>query len=80
MRETIILAPGAGNSELLRSLARFGKNTLGMRVLSRVELAKYALMRSGISITEEFLTAKEEPSVIYSFLNEIKCLCKIPII
>ena len=71
MRETIILAPGASNSELLRSLARFGKNTLGLRVLSRVELAKYALMRSGISIKEEFLAAKEEPSVIYSFLNEV---------
>ena len=71
MTETIILAPGAGSSELLRTLAKFGKNTLGLRVLSRVELAKYALMKNGISITEEFLTAKEEPSVIYSFLNEI---------
>ncbi len=72
MKETIILAPGAGSSELLRTLARFGKNTLGLRVFSRVELAGYALMRSGISITEEFLTAKEEPSVIYSFLNEVE--------
>ena len=61
MIETIILAPGAGSSELLRTLAKFGKNTLGLRVLSRVELAKYALMKNGISITEEFLTAKEEP-------------------
>ena len=71
MKETIILAPGAGNSELLRTLAKFGKSTLGLRILSRVELAKYALMKKGISITEEFLTAKEEPSVIYSFLKEI---------
>ena len=71
MTETIILAPGAGSSELLRTLAKFGKNTLGLRVLSRTELAKYALMKNGISITEEFLTAKEEPSVIFSFLNEI---------
>jgi len=71
MTETIILAPGAGSSELLRTLAKFGKNTLGLRVLSRTELAKYALMKNGISITEEFLAAKEEPSVIFSFLNEI---------
>lgn len=71
MKETIILAPGAGGSELLRALAVSGKNTLGIRVFSRVELAKYALMRSGIAVTEEFLTAKEEPSVIYSFLNEV---------
>lgn len=71
MKETIILAPGASGSELLRTLAKFGRNTMGYRVFSRVELAKYALMKSGISITEEFLTAKEEASVIYSFLNEI---------
>jgi hypothetical protein len=64
MTETIILAPGAGSSELLRTLAKFGKNTLGLRVLSRVELAKYALMKIGISITEEFLTSKEEPCIL----------------
>jgi len=72
MRETIILATGANKSELLRMLARFGKNTMGLRVFSRVELAKYALMRSGITVTEEFLTSKEEPSVVFSFLNEIE--------
>lgn len=71
MKEKIILAPGANGSELLRSLAKFGVNTMGVRVMSGVELAKYALMKSGISITEEFLTRKEEPSVIFSFLNEI---------
>lgn len=72
MKESIILAPGANGSELLRSLARFGVNTIGLRVMSSVELAKYALMKSGISVAEEFLTRKEEPSVIFSFLNEVE--------
>ena len=65
MKEKIILAPGANGTELLRSLAKFGVNTLGVRIMSSVELAKFALMKSGISITEEFLTRKEAPSVIF---------------
>ena len=68
MKEIIILAPGANKSELLRMLAKYGKNTMGLRVLNRIELAKHALMKSGVLITEEFLTTKEEPSVIFSFL------------
>ena len=72
MKEKIILAPGANGSELLRSLARFGMNTIGLRVMSSVELAKYALMKSGISVAEEFLAKKEEPSAIFSFLNEVE--------
>ena len=71
MRETIILAPGANASELLRSLARFGSNTIGRRIVSSVELARTALMRSGISTSEEFLPAREEPSLVFSFIRDI---------
>ncbi len=71
MNERFILAPGASGTELLRSLARHGVNTMGLRVLGAPELARTALMRSGIPITERFLTSREEPSVIYSFLNGI---------
>ena len=71
IKERIILAPGCNGSELLRSLAKRGVNTLGLRIVSDVELSKIALMKSGISITEEFLSGREEPSVIFSFLNSI---------
>ncbi len=71
MKETIILAPGAGASELLRTMARFGVSTLGLRIVSPVELAKMALMKSGKSIGESFLTSAEEPSLIFSYLNTI---------
>ena len=71
MTERIILAPGASGSELLRTLAKHGVNTIGCRVVSSVELARIALMRSGITMTEEFLAKKEEPSVIFSFLSDI---------
>ena len=71
MRETIILAPGANGTELLRSLARHGVNTLCMRVMSSTELAETALMRSGKTTAETFIRSADEPALIYSFLNEI---------
>ena len=71
MRETIIFAPGANGTELMRSLAGFGRNTIGYRFVGSVELARIALLRSGIPITSVFLPRKDEPSVIDSFLREI---------
>ena len=71
MKETVILAPGANGSELLRSLAKHGVNTLGVRFVSTLELARIALMRSGISIDREFIPGASGPSIIFSFLNTI---------
>ena len=64
MREKIILAPGANGSELIKSLAMHGVNTFGLRIMGSGELARMALMRSGISISERFLSAKEECTVM----------------
>lgn len=71
MQEKIILAPGASPTELLRTLARFGVDTIGVRVVSPTELARIALMRSGICVSDAFLPSLEEPSLIFSFLKNI---------
>ena len=71
MRETFILAPGINGAELLRSLARYGRNTLGYRVCSPAELARTALMRNGVAVRDTFIPRKDEPSVVDSFLREI---------
>ncbi len=60
MKERIILAPGANGSELLKSLAMYGVNCFNLRICSAPELARIALMRSGITITEEFISKREE--------------------
>ena len=49
MKEKIILAPGLNGNELMRSLALHGVNCIGMRICGAAELARLALMRSGIS-------------------------------
>lgn len=72
MRERIILAPSANGTELLRSLARHGKNTLCLRIMSSAELAEAALMRSGETVTEQYIRTVDEPSLIFSFLKDVE--------
>ena len=64
MEERIILAPGLKGSELVRSLALHGVNSMGLRICGAVELARMALMRSGIAITEDFVSGKEESAIV----------------
>lgn len=71
MNETIILAPGLNGTEFLRTLAKFGLNTIGLRVMNPAELAKEALIRTGISFSEGFLRRKDEPSFIDSFIRSV---------
>ena len=60
MKERIILANGAGGNELLKSLAKHGINCFNLRILSSVELARYVLTKSGVTIKEGFIDATEE--------------------
>lgn len=64
MRERIILAPGLNGTELTRSLALHGVNCIGLRICNAAELARLALMRSGISIAEDFISAREEIAIV----------------
>ena len=71
MTEKILLVPGANGTELVRMLARFGKNTLGLRIMNAAEFAKFALMHSGIVLGNSFLPRKQEPAVVDGFVREI---------
>lgn len=64
MRERILLAPGLRGSELIKNLAIHGVNCINLKIMGAAELARYALMRSGISISEEFVSSREECTFI----------------
>jgi len=64
MREKIILAPGANGDELKKSLAMHGSNCFNLRICGAGELARLAMMRSGISVTGEFISAGEETAIV----------------
>jgi len=71
MRERIILAPGVVGTELLGTLAKLGTNTIGTRVMSPEGLAEFALMRSGISMSGEYLTRKDAALVVDTFMKDL---------
>lgn len=64
MKERIILAPGLNGNEITRSLALHGVKCIGLRICGAAELARLALMRSGISIAEDFVSLKEETGIM----------------
>lgn len=71
MKEKFILADGISGNELALSLAKCGINSFGVRVVSGLELAKVALIRSGLTTGKKTITNVEQHSIIYSFLNDI---------
>ena len=71
MTEKILLLSGANGTELIRMMARFNRNSLGLRTMNAAEFARFALMRSGIVLEESFLPRKQEAAVIDGFVREI---------
>lgn len=71
INETLILAPGASNSELLRTLAKNGMNTIGTSIVTAERLAEIALDKSGITIGEAYLTRREAAARVDSFIGEL---------
>lgn len=71
MTETILLLPGVNGTELIRMMARFRKDSFGLRIMNAAEFARFALMRSGTQLKENFLPHKQEPAVIDSFIRDI---------
>lgn len=69
MKEKIILAPGLSGNELMRSLALHGINCIGMRICGAAELARLALMRSGIPVSGDFVSAREEAAIVADAVN-----------
>ncbi len=64
MRERIILAPGVNASELPQNLAMHGVNCFNLRIVGAGELARIALMRSGIPVREDFVSVREETALV----------------
>ena len=71
MIEKILLLSGANGTELIRMMARFNRNSLGLRTMNAAEFARFALMRSGVILEESFLPRKQEAAIVDGFVREI---------
>ena len=77
MRERIILAPGANAAELTQNLAMRGVNCFNQRICGAGELARIALMRSGIPVKEDFISAREETAIVAEAVKGEKYFGKV---
>ena len=71
MKEKIILVPGLNANEFVKSLAAHGVNCIGLRICNAAELARMALARSGITISETFISGREEVSLIAEAARDV---------
>lgn len=72
MHEHIILTPGLNGNELIKNLALHGVNCFNLRIVSAGELARIALMRSGISVSEEFIDSNEQIALIAKAVKDVE--------
>ena len=64
MRERIIFAPGAIESEIIKNLAINGVSSINLKIMGACTFARYTLLKSGVAIQKDIITAKEECTVI----------------
>lgn len=70
-KEKIIVASGINENELSRTLSKYDMPSIGLRVLSPLNLARMALVKAGYSFTEQYISKYEEALIVYSFLKQI---------
>lgn len=71
MLERIVITSSNNQTELLRTLAKYNQNTIGLHIFNENEFAQFVLSRSGIFVEEESISDFEGASIIYSFLCDI---------
>lgn len=71
MKERIILAPGLNGNELIKNLAIHDICCFNTRIVSAAELARIALMRSGITLTETYIDSRDEVALIAKAVKDV---------
>lgn len=71
MKERIILASTLNGNEFLKNLAMNGANCINTRFLSGAELARIALMRSGITVIETFVDSRDEVAIVAEVVEAV---------
>ena len=77
MKEKILVVSGISGNELLKNMAIHGLNCINLRICSPVELARLALLRSGITIRDTLIDKNEENALIAKAVKGEKYFGKI---
>ena len=71
MIEKIYLIPNTNPTEYLRTMARFGNNTMGVRIMNAPQLAEFALLRSGNPVSKTVISFDEQVAIIATLKADI---------
>lgn len=71
MKEKIIFSGELKNTELLKSLALNNISSFNVRIMGGAELARYALVKSGITETVKVITGKDSIGIISGIMKDI---------
>jgi len=69
LKEKFIVVPSVSQEELLRSLAKNGKNSFATRVVSPYQLALIALERAGIANEKEIIAPGNEAFIVFNTIK-----------
>lgn len=72
LKQTIYLATHINESEKLKSLAIFHHNTINTHYFNALELAKYLLQLSGVTINKTFISNDDIAAALYKDIKKIK--------
>lgn len=70
-KQTVVLSSNIGEADKLRSLASFGKALFNVRYMSTLELARYLLQLSGITIDKRFVSNDDLAAIMYKDIKKI---------
>ena len=71
MKERILLAPFVSGTELMRTLARFGKPSFCLRIMGETELAETALMKCGKAADRGLVSSGKAESILYGIIKQV---------
>ena len=69
MQEKILFSNNFNQTEYLRTMAKLGHNTFGVRVLNDTEICSYVLEKSGLYIEGDFISSKDSDYIFYHLVG-----------
>lgn len=75
MLNKILYAPGVSKNELIETISKFSNKKefmIGLRIMGTSELAKYILMKNGVTINKTFISSIEEEMIISKLAKSVE--------
>ena len=69
MKEKILFSNNFNQTEYLRTMAKLGHNTFGLRVMNDAEICSYVLEKAGLYLEGDFISSKDSNYIFYHLVG-----------